>query len=158
MDLPTNCEPAKLVESFYGWVKREIESSGEYRMANAVWFDSEKDGVVVEALDLTAEQIVLRCVNTIDAGNCSFMIFGLDMSARPDQGIEFDDFVLVFQWQSDRPEPLKNQLRIGVVNYRKVEQPIVREIDWSNAYWCGHAFNLVREFVPFRVRVQHAAK
>lgn len=148
----------EVIDSWFQMAKSEIESSGEYKMAYATWFDSEKQGLVMEALDLEPQQIVFRCIGNIDNGKCGFMIFGTDMSSEPGQGLEFDDFVLVYEWRAGRPEPLKDQLRIGIINYRKGDAPIVRPIDWANAYWQEHAINIVKHFVPFRVRVTRTAK
>jgi len=145
--------PEKMLEAFYDLAKSTIQSDGEYTMPCAIWRNREEGTLQVEALDLGAQGVMLHCINTIDGGKCSAMIFGIDMASKPDQGLEFADFVLVFEWQAERPEPLRDQLRIGVINYRRGDDPVIRPIDWDNTFWKANAFNLVGRFIPIRFKV-----
>lgn len=106
---------------------------------------------------------VIETVNEIDSGHCKFMMAGFDMKAAPGQGILFDDFVLIAEWNADRDDgrPFRDQFRFGVLNYDMKtfvpgdpSQMVILPIDWGNTYWKQHGFGLIKHFVPFRIRVK----
>jgi hypothetical protein len=68
------------------------------------------------------------------------MVFGMDRSAVPDQGLEFNDFVTLI-WYVDK------KFYTAVIDYVPAEDEddqIIREPNWDNNWWNNHlAFQLL---------------
>jgi hypothetical protein len=143
------------IESFESFVRSAVGEAG----LGASYAVYRKDcGVVMEALlpDLSPQQVVGRLMALTDVTD--YLVAGIDMYSVPGQGLEFDDFVLVAEFDRRRPEPfLESQWRFGVINYRKGDDAtkIVRAIDWENPTWSkGAGASMFRRAAPlFWVRL-----
>ena len=140
------CTRDEVRAAFFEMIELSIDESG-LRLHRAV--DLSRDArmnVYALALGPQTDQepgIFTWLINHVDSDATDFLIAGVDMRSAPGQGLEFDDFVLVLEFDRDRPAPfLTSQWRYGVINYRTPAagvEKIVRPVDWANSHWCGTA-------------------
>lgn len=91
-------------------------------------------------------------------GQNAEVIFGLDMSTRPNQGTEFADALVLVHWTHDPDKKLADPscFKTGVINYQH-EPRIVRPIDWNNEHWQHWMQSWLQSTrPPFLVRTQKA--
>ena len=77
------------------------------------------------------------------------VLWGLDMTTRPDQGTEFDDAYVFVHWVRIPGQKLttREAFRVGVINYQN-EPRIVRPVDWDNEHWTNWTLGFFKQHYP----------
>lgn len=154
-DEPT---PEKILKSFLEWTDKCVDEDG-YGLSKCTFWDRTKRVINAAILDLPVAEpggLFWEMINTVDTGVTDYFIAGVDMTSAPDQGLEFDDFVWVLEFDRRRPEPfLSSQWRHGVINYKVKGERIIRPIDWENAYWKAAGVRMMKSYgPPFRAIIK----
>lgn len=123
-------EPTDLLTSWFDYARRSVVPEGVYPLP---YVKRNPDGqIVFSALAVSSADAMTHVVEDLKKGvTPSEFVLGIDMSAVPGQGIEFDDFLAVV-WYVD------GKFFSGVVNYQREgtsPDPAFRPIDWNNNYW-----------------------
>lgn len=121
--------PTVLLTSFLLFARRSVGEEGVYPLP---YLRQAAGGdVTVEALAVNGGEALTHVVEQLRKNPPTEFVFGIDMTAAPDQGIEFQDFLAVIWY-------VGGQFLSGVINYEREgvsEIPAFREIDWNNNYW-----------------------
>lgn len=118
-----------ILEAFYEISSKMIDENGIYPH-QAIFIDSE-DKISMCALVVPPMAVINWALTQIKTAK--ELVFGLDCTAKPGQGTEFADVLVVFHWERSFPT-----FQIGVINYQN-EPRIVRTIDWENQFWIAEA-------------------
>ena len=141
-----------LPDIYLGIISRVIDADGVYPH-QAVCMD--KDGslqIYALAIDVpTWCRLFWEKVQEFEE-----VIFGLDMTTRPDQGTRYADALVFVHWTRNVARKLGDPecFRVGVINYQD-DPRIVDDIDWTNDHW-NHWLRAVlgESRPPFLVRVE----
>ena len=117
-------EPSKLLTEFFDYARSCVGDEGVFPQPMFV----QREGLTIEALAVDGGAVFKRGIEHAGDSEVTEMVFSVDMSSRPDQGLEFDDFLGVV-WLYE------GQLYSGVINYETGEGNAFRPIDWHNDYW-----------------------
>lgn len=126
-----------------------------------MYWDHDKGARNMVVIDIPLYEpgnILWHAINEVDSAKTDYVMLAMDCTSKPDQGLEFDDFLLVYEFDRTLPEPFMDQWRIGVINYDKSADPVVvRPIDWKNTYWKEAGKKWMKRFgPPFRAIVKKA--
>jgi hypothetical protein len=131
--------PTALLTGFLMCAKNSVGEEGVFPL---LYHRQAADGgVTIEALAISGAATIKRVATQLAEDPPVEFVFAVDMSAKPDQGIEFQDFLAVVWY-------INGQFLTGVINYEREgvsENPAFREIDWNNNYW-NHGIR--EQFIP----------
>ena len=144
----------QLTKDYFELIERVIDEEGIYPHQALV--TTEDGGLQMHALAVDVPTLIRHFWNTI--GTSKEVVYGLDMSTRPDQGTRYADALVLAHWTKLPGKPLSDPecLKVGVINYQD-EPRIVDPIDWENSHWdqwVRATFNSPTYKPPFLVRVE----
>jgi hypothetical protein len=120
--------PTDLFNAWFNMAKNSVGEEGVY--PQQFHRQASDGGIVVEALAINGNDAMRLAIERLETEDVAEFVLGIDMSAAPDQGIEFEDFLGVIWF-------VNGEFYSGVLNYQttKVENPAFRDVDWDNNYW-----------------------
>jgi len=132
-------------------IERVIDEEGVYPHQGMARKQDGKLEVLALAVDVPT--LIKTFWNKL--GDSEEVIFGLDMTTRPDQGTRYADALVLAHWRKDPSKELADPscLRVGVINYQH-EPRIVDPIDWDNSHWDHWVRSVFPTYrPPFLIRV-----
>ena len=135
-----------LLTKFHEYISRIIDEKGIHPFPGMAIIEDGKMEVAALCEATTAFDWFWDQVTTKQSKEC---IFGLDRSTDDRQGTEFDDVLTCVHWAEGMDgKEWATSFRIGVINYQN-EPRIVREFDFSNAFWMERMTSEVKSFRPW---------
>lgn len=140
-----------LVDEYIDFLSRQINEKGIQPFG---WSRLRKDdGREVFALAVGPEESAELFWQTIGMAPPDKLreelLWGWDISTKPDQGTEFNDAFVFVHWARIPGKKLavREAFRVGVLNYQN-EPRIVRPVDWNNQHWTRWALGFLQEHKP----------
>lgn len=122
-------EPTELFQSYLSQIRTFCGDEGIYPQP-LVYRDTE-DKITMVAVAAEGNTCVRHAREALAKEDVAELVFGMDRSAAPGQGLEFDDFVTVVWY-------VGGEFYTAVINYKPAEDEddqIIREPDWNNNWW-----------------------
>lgn len=120
---------SEIIQDFEKYVAAIIDERGIYPYP---CYTLDREGKLgIHALAVNDSEQVLQHVTKLRMECCKEIIFGIDMTTRPDQGTEFADVLVCGYWKYGA-----RKWEVGVINYQH-DPRIVRPFDWDNEFWKG---------------------
>lgn len=141
-----------LTDDYFDVIERAIDEKGVYPHQGLVLKKDNK--LEMHALIVGVPELVAHFWNQL--GDSEEVIYGIDMTTRPDQGTRYADALVLAHWTRDPSKKLTDPscLRVGVINYQH-EPRIVDPIDWDNSHWDHWVRSVFPKYrPPFLIRVE----
>lgn len=121
--------PTRLLRDYLDQVKSFCGAEGVYPQP---FLQQDVNGsITLTAIAADGGMCLDLAEKVLASGQVAELIFGLDRSAVPGQGLEFDDFVTVV-WYVD------GEFYTAVIDYKPAEDEadvVIREPNWNNNWW-----------------------
>ncbi len=129
-----------IVEEFTSLVKSFMSASGVYPQ-QAIY--RKQNEFVINAIAGSADLVFDTVKYALAAENVSELIFGIDITSAPNQGLTLTDAIIVGHYVNEG-------WQFGVINYSyaNYENFVVEPIDWNNTYWSNTMESWKHKFTP----------
>lgn len=120
-------EPSPALQEFFNYAKGFRGAEGVFPQPGLV---DRGDKRALESMAVDGMTVYKRMIESAGDPEVTELVYAVDMSSKPGQGLEFDDFLGVV-WMYE------GRFYSGVINYETGEDEDLafRPIDWNNNYW-----------------------
>lgn len=122
-------EPTKLFIDYLSQVQGFCGEEGVFPQP-MLWSDTD-DKVTMNAIAANGNVCVDQAIEALEGGTVVELIMGMDRSASPGQGLEFNDFITVVWY-------VGGQFYTAVIDYKPAAEEadqVIREPNWNNNWW-----------------------
>jgi hypothetical protein len=122
-------EPTALLQDYLGQVRSFCGDRGIFPQP-LLWRDTEGK-VTMAAIAADGNHAFKTATEAFEGGTVQELVFGMDRSAAPGQGLEFNDFVTMVWY-------VGGEFYTAVIDYVPAEDEadqIIREPNWNNNWW-----------------------
>ena len=126
---PGRPEPSKLFLEYLGQVSGFCGDAGIFPQP-MLWTNPEGK-LTMEAIAADGNTVFKRAIEALTEGSATELVFGMDRSAAPGQGLEFNDFLTVVWY-------VNGNFYTAIIDYVPHEEEagqIIREPNWNNNFW-----------------------
>jgi hypothetical protein len=122
-------EPSKMLIDYLSQIQGFCGEEGVF--PQPMLWNTTDDKLTMEAIAADGNVVCDRAVEAIGTGTVKELVMGMDRSASPGQGLEFNDFITVVWY-------VGGEFYTAVIDYKpgadEADQ-VIREPNWHNNWW-----------------------